>query len=327
MKWNLLKNMVKRSRLVGCMRFSLNLIFVCFVILSLSSHAQSLQKISSSKAVEVDTKLSEVKERQKLEQSYRSCPSGYYNGPRLGRVRYTKDPWIWVVTPEFARRYCMPEAFIDPELKGAEAVAVKIREEQDEEICGWGDRVEVCNKARSLRFEIYIKGEVRLPKENDLPFYTIDSLPSARLISSTQDEMDKVVKKYKQNPKPGVKRIFQRTQVGLYVLSKDRAMIQLSEIYNKSFFRDLFDGVDFMAFDSITRTTKDIKTEGGNVVNLLIAFRPVNDKIPYTQKRKLGDFEHVIYLPNSFTRKVAELDARAGDDIQELAKQALGLKK
>ncbi|MBC3873678.1 hypothetical protein [Undibacterium flavidum] len=195
MKWNLLKNMMKRTPLVGDTRFSLNSIFVCFVMLSLSSYAQTLQKIDSSKAVGADAKLSEIEQRQKLEQSYRSCPSGYHNGPRLGRVRYTKDPWIWVVTPEFAAKYCMPEAFIDPELKGVEAVAVKVREEQDEEICGWGDRVEVCNKARSLRFEIYVKGEVKLPKENDLSYYMPAILPSRFLVSNSQHDLEKIREK------------------------------------------------------------------------------------------------------------------------------------
>ncbi|MBC3829893.1 hypothetical protein H8K33_00060 [Undibacterium amnicola] len=309
------------------MRFFLSLIFFCLLMLSSNSHSQSLQQTNSPKALGVDTRLNEAKERQKLEQSYRSCPSGHYGGPRPGRVRYTKDPWIWVVTPEFAAKYCMPEAFIDPDLKGAEAVAVKIREEQDEEICGWGDRVEVCNKARSLRFEIYIKGEVKLPKENDLPYYMPAILPSRFLISNSLHDLEKIRKKNQQNPKPGVKPIFKSSQVGLYLLSEDKTTIQLSAIYSESFFRDIFDGIDFMSFDSITGVVKKSKISYQTNLSLVIAFRPVNDKIPFAQQRKLGDFEHVIYLPNQFARKVAELDAHAGDDIQELAKRALGLKK
>ncbi|MBC3873679.1 hypothetical protein [Undibacterium flavidum] len=82
-----------------------------------------------------------------------------------------------------------------------------------------------------------------------------------------------------------------------------------------------------MSFDSITGVFKKVKTSDQNNLRLAIAFRSVNDKIPFAQQRKLGDFEHVIYLPNQFSRKVAELDAHAGDDIQELAKRALGLKK
>jgi hypothetical protein len=309
------------------MRFLLSLIFAFFVMLSLSSYSHSLQQINSTKTALAETKQNEVKERQKLEQLYRGCPRGHYSGPRPGRVRYTKDPWIWVVSPEFAAKYCMPEAFVDPELKGAEAVAVKIREEQDEEICGWGDRVEVCNKARSLRFEIYIKGEVKLPKENDLPYYMPATLPSKFLISNNLLDLEEIQKRNLQTPKPGVKSIFKTSQVGLYMLREDKTTIQLSEIYSKSFFKDILDGIDFMSFNSITGVTKKMKISDKNDFSLAIAFRPINDKIPYAQQRKLSDFEHVIYLPNQFSRKIYELDSHAGDDIQELAKRALGLKK
>ena len=30
---------------------------------------------------------------------------GYYSGPRPGKNRYTKDEYLWVVTPEFAAGY------------------------------------------------------------------------------------------------------------------------------------------------------------------------------------------------------------------------------
>jgi len=59
------------------------------------------------------------------EAQYKSCPEGYYSGPRPGRVRYTKDDYIWAVTPEFAAAYCMPPEYVDKTLKGAEAIAYK----------------------------------------------------------------------------------------------------------------------------------------------------------------------------------------------------------
>ncbi|MBX9868509.1 MAG: hypothetical protein K2X63_01810 [Burkholderiaceae bacterium] len=57
-----------------------------------------------------------------------NCSEGSYSGPRLGRVRYTKDTFIWVTTPEFAKKFYMPEEFISSELKEAEAVVFKIIE-------------------------------------------------------------------------------------------------------------------------------------------------------------------------------------------------------
>ena len=50
---------------------------------------------------------SQVSEAE-LRAKYQSCPLGYYSGPRPGKNRYTKDEYLWVVTPEFAAAYCMP---------------------------------------------------------------------------------------------------------------------------------------------------------------------------------------------------------------------------
>lgn len=58
-----------------------------------------------------------------IDAKYRTCPSGYYSGPQPGKARYAHNPFMWVVTPEFAKRLCLPDAFISTELKGAEAVA------------------------------------------------------------------------------------------------------------------------------------------------------------------------------------------------------------
>ena len=119
---------------------------------------------------------------EKLEQQYKGCTNGYYTGPRPGRIRYTKDNWIWVVTPEFAKKFCMPAEFISEELKGAEAIAFKVVEDQNEEVCGWGDKTEVCAREKSLRFEIYMKNSIKLPKVRDLGYYSSATLPSHFLI-------------------------------------------------------------------------------------------------------------------------------------------------
>eukprot|EP01041_Mallomonas_annulata_P026777 gene26777-48206_t len=97
---------------------------------------------------------------------YENCPSGHYTGPRPGKARYTKDPWLWVVTPEFARKFCMPPEFVSSELQGAEAIAYKMVQNQDEEVCGWGDNPDVCRRASEHRFEIYYKNGT-IPKDID----------------------------------------------------------------------------------------------------------------------------------------------------------------
>ncbi len=119
------------------------------------------------------TRLTEAQVREK----YQNCPNGYYSGPRPGKARYTKDNFLWVVTPEFARKFCMPPEFVSAELKGAEAVAFRIVEDADEEICGWGGREQVCARMKELRFEIYLKNGL-LSKERNVPYFNVAYLPS-----------------------------------------------------------------------------------------------------------------------------------------------------
>jgi hypothetical protein len=56
------------------------------------------------------------------------CPEGHYQGPGTGASRFYQDPYIWFVTRDFAKRYCMPESYIDDNLKGALALAVRLRQ-------------------------------------------------------------------------------------------------------------------------------------------------------------------------------------------------------
>jgi hypothetical protein len=42
------------------------------------------------------------------------------------RGTYTKDTHVWVYTSKFAKRFGMPQEWVDDELKGAEALAYRV---------------------------------------------------------------------------------------------------------------------------------------------------------------------------------------------------------
>jgi hypothetical protein len=42
------------------------------------------------------------------------------------RGTYTKDIHVWVYTSKFAKRFGMPQEWVDDELKGAEALAYRL---------------------------------------------------------------------------------------------------------------------------------------------------------------------------------------------------------
>jgi hypothetical protein len=128
------------------------------LVLALPAYSQELAKPPSATytgfaapLAKDDPKLSETKARAK----YNTCPSGYYGGPQKGKVWYTQDPYLWVVTPAFAKRMCMPPEFVHEGLKGAEAVAFRIASNNEEVNCGWGGNDQSCSGELVFRVEIY----------------------------------------------------------------------------------------------------------------------------------------------------------------------------
>lgn len=107
------------------------------------------------------------------EKQWQSCEAAHYTGPREGRRNYTLDNYLWVVTPEFAKRYCMPESMVSNELKGAEAIAFRMTDGADMDRCGVDDQGRHhCTRQSMARFEIYLAQTLKLPAANpDVRFY------------------------------------------------------------------------------------------------------------------------------------------------------------
>lgn len=258
------------------------------------------------------------------EQQYKGCSNGYYMGPRPGRVRYTKDPWIWVVTPEFAKKFCMPTEFISTELKGAEAIAFKINVDNDEEICGWGDRVEVCSGSKDLRFEIYIKNSIKIPKERDLSYYNSATMPSHFLITPSKIETQAAMARAKSSPRTGALSVFESQQVGLQGVKNGKIAWPITTLYLKTYFREVYEGLDYMAFHGQTGLLNKPRMEREGIQDFVIGF----DRLKDTNKsdgKDLRELAHVITLPRSFSDKVRARDKASGMSMEELGKRALGI--
>jgi hypothetical protein len=93
------------------------------------------------------------------------CPEGHYLGPGTGASRFYQDPYIWFVSREFAKRYCMPESYIDDSLKGALAVAVRLRPEAFT-LCGFfAGRSDQCPTKQELLMDVYVDNtKANIPK-------------------------------------------------------------------------------------------------------------------------------------------------------------------
>ena len=238
-----------------------------------------------------------------------SCPDGHYAGPRPGKARYTKDSFLWVVSPEFARKFCMPERFVSTELKGALAVAFRIVENAEEALCGMDGRQEFCMRGRELRFEIFLPAEAPLPKRHALDVSERPSRPALRLIEAGPREQGA-----SRRAAPATRPIwpaFEPQQFGLNAV-QDGAVVQptitlLEEAYNER----VFEGVKYLALQGPIGYFGNPRLETPKVKKLAIVVRRLGDTRSI-DKRPMGDFAHVIELPESFTEQVREADrARA----------------
>ena len=262
---------------------------------------------------------------------YQNCPNGYYSGPRPGKARYTKDNFIWTVTPEFARKFCMPPEFVSAELKGAEAVAFRIVEDADEERCGWGARAEVCARMKELRFEIYLDASIKLPKKNDLKVSSLPSRPSAMLISKGPKEWESLDARRRlrlanpsSDPAPRIWPAFETTQFGLDGVKDERVVwpiVTLSEaVWNES----LFEGINYLALQGSTGFFTNPRMEKLDVKKFCIVVRKLGDTVK-SDGRSLSEYVHVIELPELFSDRVRAADKARGINVEELGKRALGV--
>lgn len=75
---------------------------------------------------------------------------------------YVLDPYVWGYTKEFAKRFRMPEQWVEPELKGALAVAFRMTPIGDT-LCGLGGKADNCWKPLDCQLEIYYDSKIELP--------------------------------------------------------------------------------------------------------------------------------------------------------------------
>ncbi len=261
---------------------------------------------------------------------YQNCPGGWYAGPRPGKARFTKDTFLWTVTPEFAKRFCMPEEFVSTELKGAEAVAFKLRQDTDEVNCGFGGNPDACGGQLYLRFEVYINSDIKLPKHPgfDANHFQITSMPSRILITKSQMEHATVTKELIARNKGKVLLPFPENQVGLHGMKGNTVAWPIAEMYLKAYFGSVFQGVDYYAFDASVGFLGNPGVKQSGVEWFAIHFnQPEMPKMRNKRTTKgleSNDFDHTIVLPKSFMDKVVEVDTTRRGDLEQLMNKAFG---
>ncbi|MFZ2307242.1 MAG: hypothetical protein WAW73_09700 [Rhodoferax sp.] len=255
---------------------------------------------------------------------YQNCEGGWYSGPRPGKARYAKDPWLWVVTPAFAQKYCMPPEFVSAELKGAEAVAFRLLSKGDDENCGFGGNPNVCSREVVLRFDVYIKSDVKLPKAHEGRYYQSSILPSAKLIGNAPRQWEFLREQTRRKPEPALKPHFDGHQVGIEGIKDGKVAWPIVSLFEQTHFGGIFEGIDYYAFEGSAGFFENPGIKQNNVSKFVISFLPKGFKYdgPNIKGISTTSFSHVIEFPESFTDKISEADRTRGRNVADLARRA-----
>lgn len=256
---------------------------------------------------------------------YQNCSGGWYSGPRPGKTRYAKDPWLWVVSPEFAQRFCMPPEFVSKDLKGAEAVAFRILRKSDEENCGFGGRPDVCAGEVLLRFDVYIKNDVKLPRTHDGRYFQVAEVPNRKLISKTQSEQEARFRYVRTRPEAALKPHFEPQQVGLHGVKNGVIVWPIVSLSLETHFGGVFEGIDYYAFEGSTGFFENPGIKQNNVTRFFIDFATLGDKRMSNSNVPLSEKAYTIELPEAFTNQIAEADRTRSGNARALLRDAFQL--
>lgn len=264
--------------------------------------------------------LNEVEVRAK----YQNCPEGYYSGPRPGKRRYTKDEYLWVVTPEFAAAYCMPPEFIDKELQGAEAIAYKPVQEGAEN-CGFGGNREACGRRTAHGFEIYYKSSLKLPSASETKY----SYPALYMIPSSKHLLSRSAVNRERpaqaqawvDERPGAQRKF--TGWGLVGVKGSKPVWPIAAYREIQYIEELLPGYNYTSIEGSMGFFSNPRGEKTGADQFVLVLDLPNEKRKDEEKDLRTDYAHVIFLPKSFVEKLRAVDKQGDKAFQELLRKAM----
>jgi hypothetical protein len=251
-----------------------------------------------------------------------NCQDGYYTGARPGATHYTKDEYLWVVTPEFARRFCMPPAFVDASLKGAEAVAFRLVPAPFER-CGFGGNKEVCSRGINLSFEIYYDMRLALPAVSDTKFAyrALYLMPYSKHLIAHPRHMDPAYTREWMAARPGAQNKFETSAFGLSGVRAGKIAWPIVTLGQWVYVEEMLPGLNLLVLEGSTGHFNNPRMERQNIRDFVIEMRRRGDKRK-VDDLGLSDFAHVIHLPRWFSDKVREADNTRGTNWEELVRRA-----
>ncbi|CAB5497820.1 hypothetical protein AZO1586I_237 [Bathymodiolus thermophilus thioautotrophic gill symbiont] len=222
----------------------------------------------------------------------RYTPQGRKQAGKRGT--YRKDTNVWVYTSAFAKRFGMPQQWIDDDLKGAEALAYRLDLDVYGTKCGYFSDVESCRPSTACVVDMYIDDKANLPWNNKARYASKYGRKSNALLWP-QDPNDKPAYLYRRTKRG------QQYKMGLDVVYVSGSKIPLNNYHLLEYDRDIYKNLDYisgsMTCDSFGKS-RDIKIE---------IDKPALRKSG-SIKYNYGSLAHSITVPNSFMERIETYD-------------------
>lgn len=271
------------------------------------------------------------------EKQWRNCEGGYYTGPRQGRRNYSNDKYLWVVTLEFAKRFCMPEHMVSKELKGAEAIAFRMVDGADDDLCGVDDDgTTQCSENSKARFEIYLSQSLNLPAANPgIRFFEGGRTTSDwHIAEKERGQRAQAYRKGTYQLRNGEIPHFRNAYVypdpghlfGLIYAHEGKGRWPVSPLWEVGFRGDWVTGMDMLILEAqlgirfaweLDHYKAEKLIPGTPDGQYLIEMDKGDSQSPsggkkVREKNLPQDYAHLIYLPHEFAQKVRQASMRRG---------------
>ena len=215
---------------------------------------------------------------------------------------FSKDPWTWGYTKEFAQRFRMPEKWIEPEMKGILAIAFRVTDVGQSVHCGLGGREDNCWPTVICQFDIYYDNSIQLPWVKEA--VTRDSFLTIPISSAsyTHDAYGRIRERYKTDrggPKP--------LRIGVTSLDR-KAWHFPANIYYYD--RDFAAGVGLISIDCEHPLSQPFKKGDYwfGVFNNKES-QEKSENLPRSQLESIG-LAHEALIPQSFMQRVEAVRQR-----------------
>lgn len=203
---------------------------------------------------------------------------------------YTRDPWVWGYTKEFAERFRMPKQWIEPELKGILAVAFRMNKVGND-TCGLGGRADNCWPHLECQMDIYYDTAI----DHKLPWNRPDIMQDFFMSGVSSDEFVDARLQNKLWQEKYLHRGGTGVGFGLSINDKNTRFFSRVKYYD----RQILSGVGLIGVEGGSVCPYEVGSAVGSIIESIGSGEEF-------EERHRKAYRHEVFLPKSYMRRAYE---------------------